>query len=388
MPDVFISYTQADDEWAERLAADLRALDPALDVYRDKERLVPGEGWRPQLTAALRDSKHLVVLWSSKSADLQKPWVGQELTYFERAIERGDTQLAEVRQRIIIVQLDLAQVPFSYLQQIPDLCKAGAYAGGLAALLASDPGLWKSVVSKVHHGLTGVREVPVPLLLLAATQAELSTVDWAKPPVYKHRADSLDKLVQDLGITRATLLGQYGAARTDWRPFGMAASVLTVLDRDRQAINVLPRAKPFRWDLLEEARLAGTEQEARQEIGRVLPPNPAVIVIDPVSLHVGAIYERFAMLKDQQGFNNGSAVVIVPAPIGFPPACLAYRSGLERLAVEIFEEYYQPGVRHIPHARCHVSFGDEYDLKRSVLEVVRSHFHSAEEKPKHAATTF
>jgi hypothetical protein len=61
----FISYGKPDIEHATRLAADLTRL--GIDVWLDKDRLLPGQRWRDEITSAIRNSKFFLVLLSTRS---------------------------------------------------------------------------------------------------------------------------------------------------------------------------------------------------------------------------------------------------------------------------------------------------------------------------------
>jgi hypothetical protein len=77
--DVFISYSSADKAWASKLESDLKAAGVAR-VYRDQSRLLPGAKWEDEIMTKVRDSQHLIVLWSKNSAATD--WVRRERGQF------------------------------------------------------------------------------------------------------------------------------------------------------------------------------------------------------------------------------------------------------------------------------------------------------------------
>ena len=74
MSRLFLSYSHADDDVAQRLAAGLAAQGHALWYDRD---LRPGERWLQRLARAVRDCAALLVLMSPAAE--RSPWVEMEL---------------------------------------------------------------------------------------------------------------------------------------------------------------------------------------------------------------------------------------------------------------------------------------------------------------------
>src|SRR2546430_738921 len=79
--DVFISYSSKDREWAEKLLNDLKSK--GFVPYLDKDRLVSGDDWPKKLVGALKQSQHLIILWSENAAN-QPKWVYQEHDRFNQ----------------------------------------------------------------------------------------------------------------------------------------------------------------------------------------------------------------------------------------------------------------------------------------------------------------
>ena len=63
---VFISYAGQDEEVAARLAKDLKSFD--IDVWFDKERLLPGRSWVEEVESSIREASAVLVLFSSHSS--------------------------------------------------------------------------------------------------------------------------------------------------------------------------------------------------------------------------------------------------------------------------------------------------------------------------------
>src|SRR4051812_33749469 len=85
--DIFISYSNSDRAWAERLDQSLTAK--GINCFRDQNRLDVGQPWEPQLARAVEQSKHLVVLWSANAE--ASPWVRRELGKFEAILDPDGT---------------------------------------------------------------------------------------------------------------------------------------------------------------------------------------------------------------------------------------------------------------------------------------------------------
>jgi len=96
---VFISYSREDDEVVEKLIRALNAK--GVEVWRDIERIFPGENWLEKIEAAIRDSAAIVYLVSRHSANLG--WISAE---FQAAI-RNDKLIVPV----IINDTELHRIP-------------------------------------------------------------------------------------------------------------------------------------------------------------------------------------------------------------------------------------------------------------------------------------
>ena len=79
MADVFVSYAHADRGIAESVVAALR--NAGLDVWSDRN-IEPGAPWSPELDAAIRACRCVVVLWSKES--IASTWVLKEARFAER----------------------------------------------------------------------------------------------------------------------------------------------------------------------------------------------------------------------------------------------------------------------------------------------------------------
>lgn len=74
---VFISYTQSDEQLAEKIAASLKQAGLTIRDYR--QEVLPGELWSEKASQALRDSDAMVVLLTPEAARSKQ--VRSEINY-------------------------------------------------------------------------------------------------------------------------------------------------------------------------------------------------------------------------------------------------------------------------------------------------------------------
>jgi hypothetical protein len=74
---VFISYSRADEEWADRLRTALARQD--IQVWNPASQISPGENWGLKYGKALQNSDAVVVLLSPDS--VKSDWVRHEIEY-------------------------------------------------------------------------------------------------------------------------------------------------------------------------------------------------------------------------------------------------------------------------------------------------------------------
>jgi hypothetical protein len=381
--DVFISYQSADRPWAGRLSESLKKKN--LKVFLDIEGLRAGQEWRPQLLKELEASRHLVCLWSNDAE--KSSWVSKELFHFDNS--HADTSSTTSAYPIFVL-LDNDNVPHNNLQMIPTLKQAkvkvgdsnvsvydaGAGDRGVGKLDQSDPGLWPDVVEQIYQTVIHGHSLPIPLLILTTTSDRLSNVDSTEPPDHLLGAESLDELLKRLGLDKDRLLKRYSHERTDWKPWGSDRDIMNILNTERDEITGLENAIQFHWDLIGEDFWSGDPKKTEVAVGKLLTPKLAVIVVDPISLYDGRVYNRFTQLSSC--WDNPQAIFIVLPPFALPNPSRVFREAIERISLDMFRDYYEPGVRRLPCAKCNVNFGDDRGIRRSLLATLRNHFHQVE----------
>ncbi|MGB9179684.1 MAG: toll/interleukin-1 receptor domain-containing protein [Pyrinomonadaceae bacterium] len=198
MPDfdfeVFISYSNQDDPWARKLYRDLvtKGLDEDR-IFLDKEYLKPGVVWKPTMSNAVLNARHLIVLWSNKAQ--ASNWVPDELSKFSLTIDpEGKGQPREDR-KLIFIPLEGENNVYEHYQWINDLKKIGAYEKGIANL---DENVWTDVINKVASAVTSNADFsPIMLAVLAMTRDRVDYLDLkARFP----NGDTLADAVKKMGI--------------------------------------------------------------------------------------------------------------------------------------------------------------------------------------------
>lgn len=99
MSAVFISYSNKDREFVERLARDLSAY--GIHVFYD-QRIAPGESWADSLSKAIESAKYILVVLSPNSVD--SAWVAQETNI-------GLAREVDGKAQVIPLLLEKCRVP-------------------------------------------------------------------------------------------------------------------------------------------------------------------------------------------------------------------------------------------------------------------------------------
>jgi len=321
-----------------------------------------------------------LVLWST--AAKQSQWVDHEVALFAASTPFPGSKSVRSEQRMIFVLLDTENQPYNHLQQIADFKDANVYALGANQVDAQHPNLWPNVVNQVYNAVTdSMYFTPVPLLILATTYERLASLDVDESPQFADLAPSLGKFLADVDIAREQLLNQYGGTNAEWKPFAGSETIMTILNREREILNASATQIPFRWVPLSDKFWSSPDpDDVEAEINKMLA-NPSVIVIDPISLYDGRVFNRFRSLN--RCFASEKVTIVVLSPFAMSKVVRAYRDQLKKLSLEFYTEFYEPGIRLRPNARWHISFGDDLYLKRSILTTLRTGFDRRQIRASH-----
>ena len=128
MSKVFLSYAREDSETALKLYNDLK--NQGVDVWLDKEKLIPGQNWKYAISQAIKESTHFLALFSSNSVS-KRGFYQKEL---KKALDVLD-ELPEYEIYFIPVRLDECVPANEKLQDIHWADLFPAYQDGLKQIL-------------------------------------------------------------------------------------------------------------------------------------------------------------------------------------------------------------------------------------------------------------
>jgi hypothetical protein len=289
----------------------------------------------------------------------------REIYGFQAAARPPGSPQLDPARHLIAVSLEGAFAPLGRWERIDEL--RNAYERGANAV---EEEVWTAMREKLLRSVEQADIAKrVPLLVVTTTRDALGRVDPDTPlPPPPRAGESLTSLIERLRLgSREQLLDSYGSDPGDWRPFGSQSSVKTILGQLQDEINSQLRdegLEPFRWDYLDDEFWS---QSPEQVLGR-LKREPAVVVLDPVSLYddnVKWMTNDFVMPPIRQ---NENAVMIVLPPFAMPPTATALRDSIKGLAVEVFNSYWNPPVASRSRfARYVIGVGDLVDLKAGLL---------------------
>jgi len=359
--DIFLSYSSQDRSWAERLQRELETR--SFDVFRDQTDIRAGEAWDPALETAIRESRHMVVLWSDKVAG--DSWVHKEMARFD-ALTQDDEE-----RKLIQIALKGSNKGYANRQIVSSLERSyGSKPENV------ESGLWERAVAQIEDGLADERPV-IQLIVLACERAELEQVPDGKRPT--PGAETFAQVLARFSLARPALLANYGRARTDWKPYGPPDDVRTILDRLRGTL-IGEGAPPFRWQPVPAAFWASQDQALKLIDTVAEDEEPCLIVADLFSLYDDKVWFRFDYLMNVA--SNGSAAISLVTPLD-----TANRVALAEQLKLATHKLFRP-AHFIPYRSgsmrawsCSPMTADPWDLQRLLGQTLR-----AAAKTKHWAT--
>jgi len=356
----FISYSHLDKPWAEKLAESLEARG-YKDVFLDSEHLHAGRDWNKALLKDLVNSEHLIVIYSSNSKSSE--WVNHERGRFESERDEDHSRL------IIHIELDAQTEVFAATQNI----QLGVKPDQIDTLEAER---WNDVMARIvetfelETGAKFVRKLVLTSTLPRLQQISLYHTPLCSPPFretleaigMKQRGDESDAWKQKLAAV-------YGAARSDWRPFGGAQRIGGILDDLKVGIEAQKGAPRFVWRDVDD-RFWGNQEQMNAALAE-LAGNLTLVIVDPMSLydeHVRARCEKVRYrLMDER------TVISVLAPFPISPLAVHLRKLIKGSAEELYDVFYSPPFSAATAlAHVNVCALDHLDVQRLLGTVLRA----------------
>jgi len=368
-PDAFISYSSKDREWAEKLCSDLKSK--GFVPYLDRDRLVAGDIWPKKLYKALKQSRHLIVLWSENAS--KSDWVHQEYYRFDQI-----QQDLEKNGRTITILLENTKLPYTSIEVIKDLQKKGAYAEGFATL---DENLWQEVMMQVEEALKADdSSMPISLGIITTTKERLAKINPDEGPEYG--IASLNSLLNSLKLgTIDNLLQYYGETRKDWKPFGGSTgkNIMTIMNDLRDEINLKNKDDKFRWEPINEifwSILPEDQTKVEREAEKILPPESdpkglSVVVIDPISFYDRLVENRFNSYI-YRGLSNSKCLIMILPPFPIPKPNSGLREFLRYRLTQVYNHFFLYAERSTAAANLNLYISEDLDIKRFLLWALKS----------------
>ena len=352
--DVFISYASEDRAWAEKLKKSL--IGAGISVFQDTDQMKPGTPWEPVLMQGMKQSKHLIVLWSNYAAN-RSSWVAKETIWFEFADNNE-------RRRINIILEDVVAPAENGLPQaridktIQDI--ETVKGKHVYDVLANDKGAnaidrkaWEELISQVISGVEAkdLRD-PIYRLVLTVCNPDPQHEPACKVKYEDVRFDepdridgkSLNEFLSPYGHSKETLRIRYGNTQAEWRPYGSQNNILKITDEILDHINE-EYLLHYKWVAVDEVDFWSSDAGAQRQIKRIMQES-AVIVIDPIALYHNSIKRKFDILKSQC-FQNKNALIIAFSLFEPTPDFLLSQKIIEFADYDFHKSYNSPPIPKI-----------------------------------------
>lgn len=203
--EIFISYSNRDDAWGRKLYHSLVAKGIAPDaIFIDKEYLKPGVAWKPTMSNAVLNARHLIALWSNNAR--ASDWVSDELSKFTQVIDPEGKGRPREDRKLIFIPLEGENKVYEHYQWVNDLKNAGAYdaAAPDTGIGNLDVNVWEEMVGKVVSAVTSNPDFsPIMLSVLAMTKDRVDHLNLkALLPTGDTLADAVKKMgmLMDVGL--------------------------------------------------------------------------------------------------------------------------------------------------------------------------------------------
>jgi hypothetical protein len=195
-------------------------------------------------------------------------------------------------------------------------------------------------------------------LVVATNDRKFAAIDPDDPPP---AGPTLRQFAANIGRTIDEIRNDYGPSASDWRPFGMAVSIATLIAQLEAELNSSLKGLSVQLSIADLLGPAATVNDVITKLQAGL----CLVIVDPVSLYDMFAAVRFRYLN--KVFENELARVSVASPRVFDP--LQYvRDQLQAIAKPVFDPYYHPPVpSSVRYASCALNVCDSKDIERLLL---------------------
>jgi hypothetical protein len=363
---IFISYSRADVEWAEKLANSLRAANH--EVFFDRRSLRAGENWETQILGSLTACDHLIVLWSRSAKE--STWVTREVGHFDgKRFKAGKPIPGHL---LLHVLLDETGFAYASDQAVTSIRDSGAYQRPASEVPAQ---VWDAAMDQIAQAVQDPA-LPVSVAVLTLTKEYITRkgIEGQKlqrcvnfdyvPPGGK----SLHELMSAMNMTVAQLADFYDATREQWRPFGGQHSIGEILRDLKDQLNRAPNAVPIRWVFVDQ-ELLSDEPNKISNAANQLASGLALVVFDPVALYSPWIKDYIQYLD---GCLNNPHAIIAVLPI-FPlpeEPRMTHTRMIRQVFSRLVDQFYEE-LPLVEHAQCSIFTADNDDIRRMVRGTLR-----------------
>jgi hypothetical protein len=347
-----------------------------LKIFLDRLRLQPGEIWRDELLKNIKESQHLVVLWSDKAK--QSGWVNAEIANFLANAGKATDR------KLLCLLLQGTNPAYDVTQMLTEIQRNNAYVADTKDLSVDLAKVWSAEVNRLHGAiLINDPRLPTPYTVVAMNEGEAGKLAGAERMFGKvswSLKEVLARLAQGSLSTLAELKLRYGPRRRDWKPFLGATTVEALLDKLIGQINNLPglqKKASFKWEWvdflaadMDNAQPA--DADAAQAAARKLSGDLALVVLDPLSLYHPGIHTWLQYLAPC--FEQENVIIMTLTPFDLPQMQSDLRELVRRALAPMFDFYYAPPVpinRRLP--LCGLNLCDNAEVLRMVQFLIGHH---------------
>jgi hypothetical protein len=382
--DLFISYSSKDRPWAEKLYLNLKSKYPSLKIFWDRESIPAGQKWRDELLSCVRNSKHLVFLWSDNAK--ASPEVDPEIERFI-ACRDQTPELEGSQRKVFYVPLKGDRrggvADFQGFDDFKTVYNSDDAGLGLSGLNSGQPlKNWERMIRMVGDAVSRADQAQEIIAAVAATNIDavcdcMELTHSKKMPPCRI---TLDQFLSSFNLQWNDVKQRYGPSALDWQPVGNR-TIVELLEEVRVRVNANldETSDHFKWRYVDLTTEEGTE------LAENLHKHTSVVIFDPISLYDP--YCSAAMRLLNRYVLEKQSVIISLSPTLKSDEDF-YASYVRGLCLPTFDDYFNPAIP--PHgefvARCAPEVQRVTQIDRLVRQRIRD-LHLAASEAVSKATT-